>query len=111
MLERLVRYKIEPNNDGSFILSVADGDTFWETMQKSRKISYMQLAKELNVDKSYLRKCLSGQIIPSTNLNVQLCDYFDVDYAVGATEFNTAHNDWLVRHPGQFKKRSYAPIR
>lgn len=109
MLGRIVGYQKELNQ--IITISVPSDSTFWRELCKSRKISYVKLEQDLKVDKSYLCKCISGQLIPSTKVSILLCDYFNVDYAVGATEFNQAHADWLANNPGKFKKRSYVRSR
>jgi len=111
MLGKVICYKNNQDNKTAFIISVPDDSTFWQELCKQQKVSYARLSDVMRIDKSYLRKCFSGQIIPSTNLSVQLCDYFGVDYSIGAAEFNKAHIDWLAKNPGKFKKRSYVRSR
>ncbi len=54
-------------------------------MLSERKISQMQLVKELPVSSSVLYKWLSGKAQPSTDTLIRLASYFEcsVDYLIG----------------------------
>jgi transcriptional regulator with XRE-family HTH domain len=83
--------------------------TFWNDQRLAKGLTLKQLAAEIHADTSWLHKVLTGQNLPSTPMSVKICDYFGVDYAQGAAEFNKAHEEWVAAHPGDTKKRS--PIR
>ncbi len=79
--------------------------TFWQQQRLDKKVTLEQVAKEMPIDYSYLSKCLSGAVLPSTPMACRICDYFGVDYIKGAEEFNKAHNEWIVANPGKKKNR------
>ena len=79
--------------------------TFWQQQRLNKKVTLEQVAKEMPIDYSYLSKCLSGAVLPSTPMACKICDYFGVDYIKGAEEFNKAHNEWIIANPGKTKNR------
>lgn len=82
--------------------------TFWNDQRLAKGLKLKELAVEISVDVSWLHKILTGQVLPSSAVSVKLCDYFGVDYATGAAEFNKAHEEWVAAHPGKSKR---SPIR
>ena len=82
--------------------------TFWNDQRLAKGLKLKELAVEISVDVSWLHKILTGQVLPSSAVSVKLCDYFGVDYATGAAEFNKAHEEWIAAHPGKSKR---SPIR
>lgn len=84
-------------------------DTFWNRLRLAKGVTLTNMAQEIGIDQSWLSRCLTGSLIPSTPIAIKICDYFNVDYAEGAAEFNKAHEAWVQAHQGETKKRS--PIR
>lgn len=81
-------------------------DTFWNRQRLAKHMTLKKLAKELDSDIGYLSKCLSGAVLPSTPHAAKICDYFGIEYTIGATEFNKAHEQWIAEHPGKKKHRN-----
>lgn len=79
--------------------------TFWQQQRLNKKVTLEQAANTMSIDYSYLSKCLSGAVLPSTPMAYRICDYFGVDYIKGAEEFNKAHNEWIIANPGKTKNR------
>lgn len=79
-------------------------DTFWHNLRKQKDVTLSQIGKELHIDASWLSRCFTGQALPPTKTAVAICDYFGIDYAIGATEFNKAHDAWVKAHPGKRDK-------
>ncbi len=82
----------------------ATTDTFWHNLRKQKGVTLAQIGKELHIDASWLSRCFTGQALPPTKTAVVICDYFGIDYTVGATEFNKAHDAWIKTHPGRRDK-------
>ena len=82
-------------------------DTFWNRQKINKGVTLEIISKDLGVDKADISHYLTGMKLPPTYVSVKLCDYFGVDYATGATEFNKAHEEWVAENPGSKKKRSH----
>lgn len=100
------------NNDSKYavirqdtpINTSATTDTFWHNLRKQKGVTLAQVGKELHIDASWLSRCFTGQALPPTKTAVAICDYFGIDYVVGATEFNKTHDAWIKAHPGKRDK-------
>ena len=83
-------------------------NTFWNKLRVKKGITLKNLGKELNMDHSWLSRIFSGAVLPPTPAAIQICDYFGVDYAEGATQFNKTHEDYVKNNPGKSKR---SPVR
>ena len=82
-------------------------NTFWNRIRADKGVSLKTLSADLNMDQAILSHYFTGMTLPPTSVSVKVCDYFGVDYAVGAAEFNKAHEEWVAENPGAKKKRSH----
>ena len=72
----------------------ASTDTFWSKKRVESGVTLAELSEYLKMDSTKVCRILTGQILPCTMTAVAICDLFDVDYKVGATEFVKANQAW-----------------
>ena len=82
-------------------------DTFWNRLKSQKGSTLKQISKDLDIDQATLSHYFTGMHLPPTSWSVKICDYFGVDYATGAAEFNKAHEEWVAANLGNKKKRSH----
>lgn len=78
--------------------------TFWNDLREQAGFTLDELSKSVDIDKSTLSKYLSGAKLPSSKSAAALCDFFGVDYDLGAEKFNEAHAAWVTSHPADHKR-------
>lgn len=82
-------------------------DTFWNDLRKQKGVTLKAVSAALDMDQATVSHYFTGMKLPSTPTSVKICDYFGIDYATGAAEFNKAHEAWVAENPGSKKKRSH----
>jgi len=87
--------------------NTTDKDTFWNDLRREKGVTLREMGAALNTDQATLSHYFTGMQLPSTPTSVKICDYFGIDYAIGAEEFNKAHEAWIAENPGSKKKRSH----
>ena len=78
--------------------------TFWTQRRLARGVTVTTLAKQFGVCEGTMRTYFSGEHIPRESMIMQLCNYFDVDLAVGRSEFIKDHQIWEERHSAEWHK-------
>lgn len=79
-------------------------DTFWNKLRIDKGVTLKTIGRELGVDHSWLSRIFSGAVLPATPVAIKICDYFGVDYAEGAAQFNKIHEDYVANNQGKRKR-------
>lgn len=66
---------------------MAQYSIFWENKRISKKISFGDLAKALNVSATTVRNYFTGKTSPTPEMTQKLCDILNADYTEGHNEF------------------------
>lgn len=69
-------------------------DTFWNRVRVEAGITCTEVAQYLHLSESGVSNYFTGKIIPSDYTIHKLCEFFNVDYNTGHSEFYRAHQEY-----------------
>ena len=69
-------------------------NTFWNQVRVSKGVKIREIAELFDVKESTAGFWFSGQQVPRTAIQCQLCDLFDIDYETGINNFTNDHKIW-----------------
>jgi transcriptional regulator with XRE-family HTH domain len=77
---------------------------FWNSVLSDNNCTQLQVADLLGTKKSTTSAYFSGFIMPKDDVIRTLCDYFNVDFDTGRSEFRKAYDAWGVSHSDRYMK-------
>lgn len=69
-------------------------DTFWNRTRVEAGITCTDVAQYLHMSESGVSNYFTGKILPSDYIIHKLCEFFNVDYSTGHSEFYRAHQEY-----------------
>ena len=86
-------------------VSITLGDTFWGKVRATKKVSFKELAKQLNTPLTTTRSYFTGRMIPTPEIATKICDFYGVNLDEGFAEFNKLHKSYWEDHRTKEKQR------
>lgn len=69
-------------------------DTFWNNLRESLGVSTRDLAEVLGISRGQISNFCTGRRFPTKNNIQKFCDFFDIDYDTGYSEFEKAYQEY-----------------